>query len=214
MPSSSWFQKMHPYRDDGLSKEQHIAHVCCYSRAWASVEQRWAEGGAQATAPTRPRAVHVRCMRFIAHDSSSSGETDLIEAARCYAHCQISVRCSPRASTRGSRSTWCAHGRSRCHQSTERRRLLQKCWLTRNVTLRVRVGGGKHPRGDGCQPEHFPAAIATQSSVLVRIESPQCLVNNSGRMQAITARQELLDSESGKGQVSRGPLRDPRTIVH
>ena len=39
-------------------------------------------------------------------------------------------------------------------------------------------------------------------------------VNNSGRLQAITARQELLDSESGKGQVSRGPLRDPRTIVH
>ena len=142
-------------------------------------------------------------------------ETDLIEAARCYAHCQISVRCSPRASTRGSRSTWCAHGRSRCHQSTERRRLLQKCWLTRNVILRVRVGDGKHPRGDGCQPEHFPAAIATQSSVLVRIEScSQCHVNNSGRMQAITARQELLDSESGKGQVSRGPLRDPRTIVH
>ena len=79
-------------------------------------------------------------------------------------------------------------------------------------TLHVCIGDGKHPRGDGCQPEHFPAAIATQSSVLVRIESPH--VNIKERLQAITARQELLDSESGKGQVSRGPLRDPRTIVH
>ena len=182
MPSSSWFQKMYPYRDDGLSKEQHIAHVCCYSRAWASVEQRWAEGGAQATALPYPTLPYPATVPFMFAACASlltthhSEETDLIEAARCYAHCQISVRCSPRASTRGSRSTWCAHGRSRCHQSTERRRLLQKCRLTRNVTLRVRVGDGKHPRGDGCQPEHFPAAIVIQSSVLVRIESPHVMM--------------------------------------
>jgi hypothetical protein len=53
MPSSKWFRTTYPYHDEGVSKEQHIAHVCCYSRAWASVEQQWAEGDFSAAQPTR-----------------------------------------------------------------------------------------------------------------------------------------------------------------